>query len=64
MTGCAPVGPIAGALSLATAALQRANIHIVQHRRSWDAQFWPHARKGFFAFKEQIPQILARERLC
>jgi len=64
VTGCAPVGPIAGALSLATATLQRANIRIVQHRRSWDAQFWPHARKGFFAFKEQIPQILARERLC
>jgi deoxyribodipyrimidine photo-lyase len=30
-------------------------INMVQRRRSWDSRFWPHATKGYFAFKEQLP---------
>ena len=33
------------------------------HRRNWDARFWPYATKGFFAFKERIPDVLAAEGL-
>jgi deoxyribodipyrimidine photo-lyase len=64
ITPYAPVGPVADALAAATATLARSDIALVQKRRSWDAQFWPHARKGFFAFKEKIPAILAQEGLC
>ena len=31
-------------------------LHFV--RRQWDDVCWPHARKGFFAFKEKIPSII------
>ena len=33
------------------------------HRRNWDARFWPYATKGFFAFNERIPDVLAAEGL-
>jgi len=28
--------------------------------RDWDAACWPLATKGFFAFRENIPGLLAR----
>lgn len=27
-------------------------------QRNWDTQAWPHATKGFFPFKEKIPQLM------
>ena len=54
VTACAPTGPIADALAAS-------HLPIMQVRRRWDAQFWPHAQKGFFPFKERIPAILAVE---
>ena len=60
VTPYAPVGPVASAL----AALEpNLTLPLIRVRRSWDEGFWPHARKGFFAFKEQIPAILATEGL-
>ncbi len=50
----APVGPVADALTHATPILAQAGVTLSQSRRSWDTQFWPHAKKGFFSFKEQI----------
>jgi deoxyribodipyrimidine photo-lyase len=64
VTACAPVGPVADALAEAATTLRLAGVELVEQRRSWDARFWPHARKGFFAFKENIPKILAQEQLC
>ena len=37
-------------------AIHDVQLHFV--RRRWDELCWPHARKGFFAFKEKIPSII------
>lgn len=54
----APVGPVADVLAAIAPVLAGDGITLVQVRRDWDEAFWPQARKGFFAFKEQIPQTL------
>lgn len=54
----APVGPVADALGTLAPALAAHGIALTQVRRRWDEQFWPHAKKGFFAFKERIPELL------
>jgi deoxyribodipyrimidine photo-lyase len=60
ITPYAPVGPLADALRDAMPALVKAGLTLSQPRRAWDTQFWPHAKKGFFPFKEQIaPGLLA-----
>lgn len=59
LTAYAPVGPVASALSLLAAD----GITVTQIRRSWDTRFWPHATKGYFPFKEQIPRLLIEEGL-
>ncbi len=64
VTGYAPVGPVADRLAALTPVLADAGIALVQIRRPWDAQFWPHAKKGFFPFKEQIPEILRADGLA
>ena len=58
VTPYAPVGPVADALLRLSPELAREGISLVTVRRSWDAAFWPHAKKGFFAFKEHIPGLL------
>jgi deoxyribodipyrimidine photo-lyase len=59
LTAYAPVGPIASALK----ALSTDGLPLTQVRRSWDNRFWPLANKGFFPFREQIPQVLMEEGL-
>ncbi|MEO1312192.1 MAG: hypothetical protein AAFV51_14695, partial [Pseudomonadota bacterium] len=34
------------------------NVRLVRRLRDWDAAFWPHAAKGFFGLKKQIPDVL------
>ena len=63
VTPYAPVGPIADALACISPQLAAANVPLVELRRSWDERFWPYATKGFFAFKERIPDVLAVEGL-
>lgn len=58
VTAYAPVGPVADALALLAPALAAEGIKLFQVRRDWDELFWPHAKKGFFPFKERIPEIL------
>ena len=58
VTAHAPVGPVADALAVIAPALAVEGITLAQVRRSWDDAFWPQAKKGFFAFKEHIPQHL------
>lgn len=58
VTAHAPVGPVSDALAQAAGSLRRQGITLAQLRRSWDDAFWPHANKGFFAFKARIPEVL------
>jgi deoxyribodipyrimidine photo-lyase len=55
----APVGRAAAALGQAGVALEREGIRLVQLRRDFDQQAWPHATAGFFRFREQIPRLVA-----
>ena len=53
-----PVGPTQERLQMLKVKLARIGVSLIYVRRDWDRLFWPHATKGFFAFKERIPQIL------
>jgi deoxyribodipyrimidine photo-lyase len=63
VTPYAPVGPVADALAGLAPALAEQGLHLRQVRRAWDSQFWPFANKGYFAFKERLPALLANGRL-
>ncbi len=63
LTPYAPVGPVTDALRKIAPALAEQGILLSQVRREWDVQFWPHAKKGFFPFKERIPGILQENAL-
>ena len=56
----APIGPVADALARCDAALAADGIRLVRRRREWDATLWPLATKGYFAFRERTPELLAR----
>jgi deoxyribodipyrimidine photo-lyase len=56
-----PVGPAAEALARLAPALAREGVALERVRRGWDARAWPHATKGFFQFRERIPELLAAE---
>ncbi len=63
ITPYAPVGPVADAFRKLEVPLSAAGIKLVRARREWDSAFWPHAKKGFFAFKEKIPSEFANAGL-
>ncbi len=63
VTAFAPVGPVADSLAELAPALAAAGLPLVQVRRTWDEQFWPHATKGYFALRERIGEVLAAEGL-
>jgi deoxyribodipyrimidine photo-lyase len=50
----------ASALSAVRGALEDAGKRLVFAGRDWDAAFWPHASKGFFALGAKIPETLDR----
>lgn len=58
VTPYVPVGPVADALAEIAAVLAVEGITLAQVRRVWDDAFWPQAKKGFFPFKEQAPNLL------
>jgi len=58
------VGPGTDRLIAARAALRRSGIALCEHSRQWDRAAWPHATRGFFALKEQIPPLLATAGLA
>ena len=58
VTSYAPVGPVSTAISNAQSDLQLAGIQVLCLRRQFDTVAWPHATKGFFAMKKNIPAIL------
>ncbi|MFN7176871.1 MAG: hypothetical protein ACK4MX_08265, partial [Thermaurantiacus sp.] len=59
VTAHAPVGPVADRIASAAGALASAGIPLVQVLRPWDARAWPHASRGFFQFRQHIPDLLA-----
>ena len=60
VTAYAPVGPVATQLARLRPELATQGVTLHQVRRDWDSHAWPHATKGFFAFKERIPELLTR----
>ena len=58
VTAYAPVGPVAERLAAASEALDECGIRLLQVRRSFDDAVWPHAQRGFFKVKKQIPVLL------
>jgi deoxyribodipyrimidine photo-lyase len=60
VTGYAPIGPTATALTAAHPNLAAAGISLIQVRRSFDTIAWPHATKGFFAMKKAVPSVLEK----
>ena len=58
VTSYAPVGVVADAVERLVPELAREGVSLTRVRRDWDGQFWPHATKGFFAFREFIPSLL------
>jgi deoxyribodipyrimidine photo-lyase len=63
LTPYAPVGPLAEALARARAGLAERGIRLLQVRRRYDALCWPHATRGYFAFRKSIPRLLAELQL-
>jgi deoxyribodipyrimidine photo-lyase len=61
VTPYAPVGTVADRLQSIATDARNSGLELIQIRRSWDSRFWPHAKKGFFPFKEQIAKELAME---
>lgn len=63
VTPYAPVGPVADDLAVLAGALRHAKVKLIRPRRAWDDQFWPHAKKGFFPFKERMVDLLRDDGL-
>ena len=58
VTPYAPVGPVAERLAASRSALAERGIDLVTLRRRWDGDTWPHASRGFFPFRERIPELV------
>lgn len=56
----APVGPEADALAMIEQQLSQHNIALLRVRRRYDTLAWPHATKGFFNLKAQIPGLIEK----
>lgn len=59
VTAYAPIGPTADHVARVASALDAVGVKTVFMMRRWDRLCWPHATKGFFAFKKNIPSILS-----
>lgn len=60
ITAYAPAGPTADRLGQLTPKLAKAGVSLRQIIRPYDSAAWPYATKGFFKFKEKIPQLLPK----
>lgn len=59
----APVGPVQERMLMLQAALASEAVALTSVRRRWDTLAWPHAARGFFPFREQIPGLLRQQGL-
>jgi len=53
-----PVGPWRDRVPVLRQALQARGVSLLAYRRRWDALHWPHATRGFFAFKRDLAERL------
>jgi deoxyribodipyrimidine photo-lyase len=58
VTAYPPVGFAADAFAAARADLAGSGVVLETVMRGWDARAWPHATRGFFPFRQQIPALL------
>lgn len=58
VTPYAPTGPTATTLNALSKSLSDSGINLIQIFREWDHFAWPHATKGFFAFRQCIPELI------
>jgi len=58
VTAWAPVGPVATRLDAVEKCLAENGIELFRVRRDYDEQAWPHAAKGYFKLKRQVPELL------
>jgi deoxyribodipyrimidine photo-lyase len=63
VTAYAPVGPVADLLADARTRLEARGVRLLQLRRAYDDAAWPHATRGYFRLKKQIPAILDQLRI-
>jgi len=63
LTPYAPVGAVRDRLDRLAAELAVEGVTTVRMLRSWDAQAWPHATRGFFPFRERIPALLREQQI-
>lgn len=59
ITPYAPVGPAGEAITELVRELDSRGVTVATVRREWDTAAWPHARRGFFPFRERIPKLLS-----
>ncbi len=62
ITPWAPVGWTCAMLDGAEALCVASDVALHRHRRAWDEACWPHAQRGFFPFRAQIPRLTAELR--
>ena len=55
----APTGPVRDAFDAMRPALTERGLALVEIGRRYDALAWPHATRGFFGLRAQIPPILS-----
>ena len=56
ITPYAPVGPVADALR--QIETKRPQVRLIRLLRPYDGAAWPHATRGFFKFRDRIPELL------
>ncbi|RFA15604.1 DNA photolyase [Subtercola boreus] len=59
----APVGPVRERIDSLRAVVASEGLMLTMLQRRWDTLAWPHASRGFFPFREQIPKLLAQQGL-
>lgn len=60
VTSYVPTGPAADRVQRLIPRLDAVGIKLIQRLRPYDRSAWPLATRGFFAFKETIPDLLIR----
>lgn len=58
LTGGLPIGFLRSEIDTWEVPLKSAGLELCEITRPWDAEFWPHARAGFFQLKDRIPIAL------
>ncbi len=53
------VGPAAEQQERVAAELKQRGVRVCRVQREWERRLYPHATRGFFAFKAQLPQVAA-----